>query len=152
MKIDICIPVYKPDDKLRQLIEMLFQQSVSVNKIILYNTGEENFLSWIKTYAPDFSEKYQNIEVHHITRLEFDHGRSRNQARCYCDADTDIIVYMTQDAVPANQEMLSALVKPLMESAADISYARQIPAPDSDVAECFTRAFNYPDKTSIKSK
>jgi rhamnosyltransferase len=43
-------------------------------------------------------------------------------------------------------------VKPLMESAADISYARQIPAPDSDVAECFTRAFNYPDKTSIKSK
>lgn len=152
LKIDVCIPVFKPDDKLRRLLEMLYKQSIPVNKIILYNTGEEDFFAWVKTYVPDFKEKYPDIVVHHISPAEFDHGRSRNQARGYCDADTDVIVYMTQDAIPADDEMLSALVKPLTEQQADISYARQLPAIDSDVAECFTRVFNYPEEACVKGK
>lgn len=152
LKIDICIPTCKPDDKLLQLIEMLAIQSISVNKVILYNTGENDFSLWKEAYIPDLADKYPSIEVHHILPSEFDHGRSRNQMRGYCDADTDIIVYMTQDAVPADDNMLSALIEPLKRGYADISYARQIPAGNSDIAECFTRTFNYPDESCIKSK
>ncbi len=152
MKIDVCIPVFKPDDKLLHLIEMLNKQSFSVNKVILLNTEEAYFQSWIDTYAPDFSASHRNVLVHHITQEEFDHGRTRNQARSFCDADTEIIVYMTQDAIPADAQMIAALVEPLMEHDADISYARQIPAEKADVAECFTRAFNYPDQSQMKQK
>jgi len=152
LKIDICIPTFRPDEKLKQLIEKLEQQRTPVNKIILYHTDERATDDFVLQFGPDFLKKHPVVEIHHISINEFDHGGTRNKSKSHCDKDTDIVIFMTQDAIPADEYLTEKLVEPLANGVADISYARQIPAVDSDIAECFTRDFNYPVVDAIKSK
>jgi len=151
LKIDICIPTFRPDEKLRQLIEKLEQQRTPVNKIILYHTDDTTD-GFALQFGSDFLKKHPLVEIYHIAINEFDHGGTRNKAKSHCDKDTNIVIFMTQDAIPVDKYLTEKLVEPLISGKADIAYARQLPALDSDVAECFTREFNYPAKDAIKSK
>ena len=68
-------------------------------------------------------------------------------------SDADVVVFMTQDAVPANARLIEALVRPLEEyEKVSVSYARQLPARDCDFIERYTRTFNYPAESRIKGK
>lgn len=58
---------------------------------------------------------------------------------------------MTQDALPANKEMLEALIKPLEDEKIALVYARQMPRKDSRITEKFIRNFNYPPENKRKS-
>lgn len=142
MKADVIIPVYKPDERLRVLLERLRKQSVQPEKIILMNTEE-------KFFDPKCCEGISGIEVHHITKEEFDHGRTRHEGTAYSDAD--VLVYMTQDAMPKDTHLLEELLRPLEEGKASASYARQLPAPDCREVERYTRSFNYPEESRIKT-
>ena len=51
------------------------------------------------------------MEVHHLTKEEFDHGGTR--ARAAELSDSDVMVFMTQDAMPADRELLAELLKAL---------------------------------------
>lgn len=51
----------------------------------------------------------ENLEVHHISKAEFDHGGTRNQGVSYSEAD--VIVLMTDDAVPEDDHLIANLVK-----------------------------------------
>ena len=64
----------------------------------------------------------------------------------------DIFVCMTQDAIPENDQLRQKLVEALTEQD-DIAaaYARQLPLPDCREIEKYTRRFNYPDKSTVKS-
>ena len=48
MKIDVIIPIYKPDEGLFTLLDRLLEQSVPIHRIILMNTGREYFDALIK--------------------------------------------------------------------------------------------------------
>ena len=144
--VDIIIPTYKPGEEFVSLIEALEGQSIKPNKIIVMNTEEKYFESLKYFEAPKYGKaplnKYSNIEVHHLSLREFDHGRTRN--RGVQKSRAPYFVCMTQDALPADEYLLENLLKPLLEGSAQISYARQLPRADCDEIERFTRAFNYP--------
>ncbi len=144
--IDIIIPVYKPGKELFALIEMLNQQSVPVNNIILMNTEEKYFEQL--TYGARFMEKQKNIKIFHLSKREFDHGRTRHVG--VQKSKADIFVMMTQDAIPADEYLLENLIKNLKDEVA-VSYARQLATEESSVLERFTRQFNYPEKSAVKS-
>ena len=146
--IDIIIPAYKPDDKFRKLIEMLEKQTVSVNKIIVINTEEKYMDAFCA--GTRFLSEHKKLSVHHISQREFDHGKSRNMGAKRSDAD--IFVFMTQDAVPANEYLLEKLVAPLKDESVACSYARQLPDAGSTMTEKLTREFNYPANGRVKSK
>lgn len=148
MLIDIIIPAYKPDDKFKKLIEMLEKQTVSVNKIIVINTEEKYMDSFCA--GTRFLSEHKKLSVHHISQREFDHGKSRNLGAKKSEAD--ILVFMTQDAVPANELMLEKLIAPLEDEGVACSYARQLPDADSTMTEKLTREFNYPAIGRVKSK
>jgi len=142
MRADVIIPVYKPDERLRVLLERLRRQSVQPDKIILMNTEE-------KYFEPECCEGIKGVEVHHITKEDFDHGRTRHEASAYSDAD--VLVFMTQDAMPKDSHLLEELLRPLKEGKAAASYARQLPAADCREVERYTRSFNYPEESRIKT-
>ena len=146
--IDIIIPAYKPDEKFRKLIEMLEKQTVCVNKIIVINTEEKYMDAFCA--GTRFLSEHKNLSVHHISRKEFDHGKSRNLGAKKSEAD--ILVFMTQDAVPANEFLLERLIAPLKDENVACSYARQLPKADSTMTEKLTREFNYPAEGKVKSK
>ena len=147
MKIDVIIPVYKPDKNFLQLIEKLETQTVSVNRIILMNT-EEKYFSQLY-YGTRFAKQYHNIDVYHLSKKEFNHGKTRRQG--VKKSDADVFVMMTQDAMPQDEYLLEKLLKCLEQEDVAAAYARQLPAPDSTPVESYMRSFNYPEKSEVKS-
>ena len=147
-KIDIIIPTYKPDRKFLTLIERLEHQSVPINRILVINTEQKYFDRLI--YGTSFRKDYHNVIVKHISKREFDHGKTRN--RCVQQSDADFFVMMTDDAVPADKHLVEELLKQVHRDGVAVAYARQLAGKDSSEAEKFTRKFNYPDKSVVKTK
>ena len=54
------------------------------------------------------SEPYQ-IEIIHIRPEDFDHGGTRNMGASISYAD--IVLYMTQDAIPADEHLIEKFAK-----------------------------------------
>ena len=144
MKIDVIIPTYKPEKEFAELIHRLQQQTYAIRKIIIINTETGIFPEKLET------EPYP-IEVIHIKPKDFDHGGTRNMGASISKAD--IILYITQDAMPADEHLIEEFIK-VFEAHSDIgvAYGRQLPKNDCNIIERFTRRFNYPEKSRIKSK
>ncbi len=178
MKIDVIIPVYRPGRELFRLLDRLKEQTMPVHKIILMNTEKRYFEELIDREGTNFAETYDNAEVRHLSRREFNHGGTRHRAVQYSKAD--IFVLMTQDAMPADKYLIERLTAQLREgieqereAAEDLAgavcgkaseqtaegrrlrvaaaYARQLPGKDSSEAERISRYFNYPGESRIKT-
>lgn len=142
VKVDVIIPVYKPDKKFEILLKRLQEQECRPNRIIVMNTEEKY---WMKEW-----EKCPFLEVHHLEKKDFDHGGTRKKAATLSDAD--IMVFMTQDALPADKSLIANLIQPFSENEnIGASYARQLPLPDCSYLERYTRSFNYPEKSVVKT-
>ncbi|MCD7836819.1 MAG: glycosyltransferase family 2 protein [Lachnospiraceae bacterium] len=151
MEIDVIIPLYKPGRELFRLLDMLSRQTVHIRRIILMNTEEKYFEQLV--YGNRSLEKYKNIiEVSHLSKREFDHGRTRRTA--VKKSSADIFVMMTQDAVPCDETLIEKLTAPFINDAGGrlaVTYARQLADENSSVLERFTRRFNYPENSCVKS-
>lgn len=93
--------------------------------------------------------KKMGVDTLIIPRENYNHGLTREQARKHLN--TDIIVMMTPDAYLTNSSSLSALITPLIEVRASIAYAKQIPHKNATYMEQFSRTFNYPEHSQIRS-
>lgn len=143
LTVDVLIPVYRPGRKLEVLLNKLREQSYPIRRMILMNTEERYF-------PKDLEGKYENMEIHHLSKPEFDHGGTRDRGIRMSDAD--VVVCMTQDAVPADEFLIENLMKPFSDSGVWAAYARQLPAKDCREVEKYTRSFNYPEKSRIKGE
>lgn len=144
LRTDVIIPAYRPGEEFEKLLERLSAQKYPINKILVMNT-EKKF--WKETWE----QEYPLVEVRHLTKEEFDHGGTRRQAAELSDAE--ILVFMTQDAMPADRELIGALVGALAENPqAGAAYARQLPKKDCRFLEKYTRSFNYPEQSCLKTE
>lgn len=63
----------------------------------------------------------------------------------------DFMIFMTQDALPADEYLVEHLLKPLeADEKVGAAYARQLPKQDCRFIECYTRSFNYPSVSFVK--
>lgn len=142
IKVDVIIPAYRPGKEFFTLIERLTKQTFAIHRIIVMNTEE-------RLWNKEVEKEFPVIEVHHLKKEEFDHGDTRARAAEFSDAD--IMVFMTQDAVPADKYLIENLVKALMqEKMTGAAYARQLPNTECSFVEQYTRSFNYPETSVVK--
>lgn len=141
-KIEVIIPVYKPDREFEKLIFRLKKQTRLPDRIHVINTVADRF-------PAKFCEE-QGIHVTHIEKADFDHGGTRDMGMRQSDAD--IVVFMTQDAVPADRFLIEHLMAPFEREDVGAAYARQLPRKDCHIIERYTRSFNYPEKSRLKGK
>ncbi|MBD5135788.1 MAG: glycosyltransferase family 2 protein [Lachnospiraceae bacterium] len=143
LTVDVVIPTFKPDKRLHKILQRLMKQTYPIEKIIIINTE--------KQYVNEDDYSYvDKIEFHHIRQEEFNHGGTRNMGVSL--SDSDLVLLMTQDAVPATKYMVENLVRPFEEdNDVAVTYGRQLPASDCGMAEAYTRKFNYPDYDIIKT-
>ena len=144
MKIDVIIPTYKPGKEFEKLIGRLQKQEYPIHKIIIINTRTDIF-------PDELDRSNYEIEITHIEPDQFDHGGTRNMGAGMSDAD--IVVYMTQDAIPVDEKLIGTFAK-IFEENQDIgiAYGRQLPREECNIIERYTRRFNYPEKSLIKTK
>lgn len=143
MTVTVIIPTYKPGASFRRLMKKLSTQTYPIEKIIIMNTEKQY---WKDALIQDVRQ----AEVHHITKAEFDHGKTRAMGAAM--AKSDILVYFTQDAVPADDLVVEHLVRAFQDESVGAAYGRQLPNPDCKFIEAYTRGFNYPKNSSVKRK
>lgn len=141
--VNAIIPTFRPDARFRKLMVMLKKQTYPVQKILIMNTEESLFPGL------DY-DKIPGVELYHLKESEFDHGGTRDRAAGF--ADGDLLCFFTQDAVPENEKLIQNLVKAFEDPDVEAAYARQLPAPGCRIIEQYTRSFNYPAESVVKSK
>jgi len=148
MKIDLIVITYKPDKRFLEMIQSMSKQTTPINKIIIYNT-EQKYFDRI-AYSAKFSSDYKNAEVHHISRREFDNGKTRNQAvKC---SDADYFIMMTQDAIPKSEELVEKLVNAIeQDPEIAVAYARQLEYDDSPEYAKYIMRYFFPADSYIRT-
>ncbi len=149
MTVDLIIPTYNPDRSFLELIDKMDAQTVRPSKIVITNTEQKYFDRLI--FSTSFTTEHKNADIRHISKREFDHGRTRNESVKRSDAD--YFLMMTQDAMPVDDKLIERLLSVFKKDpTVAVAYARQVPRDDATEAEKFTRSFNYPKQSALHSE
>lgn len=143
LTVTVIIPTYRPDERFRRLLKRLDRQTERPERILILNT-EEAYFRW------EDVEGIPNVSVLHIEKSQFDHGGTRDLGARM--SDTDLIVFMTMDAVPADRFLLERLKAPFADPRVCVSYARQLPDKHCGELEAYARGFNYGAESCVKTR
>ena len=142
--IKVVIPTLNPGAGFLSLAEALnAQEGISPRDVLVVDSSSDDDTV---TLAKSFG-----FSIRVIPRKSFSHGKTRKEAAE--SLDTDIVVFMTQDALPTAKDSVWRLCRPLMENdKTAVSYGRQIATEKSGPLEHHARLFNYPYESRLKTK
>jgi GT2 family glycosyltransferase len=89
------------------------------------------------------------FEIVRIDRSEFNHGGTRQWAVEYL-SDCEIVIFLTQDAIPASTESIAEIVRCFDDTSVAVAYGRQLPHQGAAAIESHARVFNYGPRTFKK--
>ena len=148
--VDVIIPVYQPGKEFLQLLQRLDQQTQKPDRVFLVNTEKSYWDLFAEKAGDRLSPLLSDASLWHITKDEFDHAGSRNDAASRSQAD--LLLFMTMDALPADKKLIENLVASFEDKKVAVAYARQLAKKGATQLEKMTRAFNYPEEGRIKSE
>lgn len=140
--ISIIIPTYNAADYIEKLLISLSNQTFKDYELIIIDSSS-------KDKTVEIAKKF----THHVVLIpqnEFDHGGTRAKAAQI--ANGDILVYLTQDALPSDECAIENLVKVFVNKEIAAAYGRQLSYEDTNLFGMHLREFNYPDQTVIKTR
>ncbi|OMF30844.1 glycosyl transferase family 2 [Paenibacillus sp. FSL H8-0548] len=141
-KVSVIIPTLNAGTELKELLERLQRQSEPPFEIIVIDSCSVDG-------TPELARE-AGAQVMTVERAEFDHGGTRNRAAM--QAHGDILLFMTQDALPYDDRLIEELTKPLIDGEkVAYAYARQLAKPEANVLEQLVRQYNYPSQSELKS-
>ncbi|MBN2980684.1 glycosyltransferase family 2 protein [Cohnella algarum] len=142
MQISVIIPTLNAERYLPALLDRLHRQTVKAHEIIVVDSDSGD-----RTVA---IARENGAKVLQIPKERFDHGGTRNMAAS--KASGDVLVFLTQDALPEDDRLLEALTRPLAEHPEVSSVCgRQVARPGAAVLERMTAELNYPPEPQHKS-
>lgn len=131
-----------------------------------YNGGKiwKEVITSIKRYAPqnlyvlviDSNSKDDTaanalaagFDVDTINGADFNHGGTRNIAVEKAQHEHDIIIFMTQDAIP-QQDFIINIIDAFKDEKVACAYGRQLPHVDANPLASHARYYNYPTKDYV---
>ncbi len=142
LSVSIIIPTIEAEKDLDTLLSALMSQNYPIEEILVIDSSSKDNTSKI-------CRKYNVVNFVVIPREEFDHGRTRDMA--LRRSRGEVAVFLTQDAVPADNSFLGNLIVPLNDNNVAVSVGRQLPKPDATRREALVRTFNYPAVSRVHS-
>jgi len=104
----IFIPTYYGEDYLDELLHQVFSQKVDFTyEVLVYDTSSKDATPQI---IEKYAQQHKNLRYKTISKAEYGHGKTRRDAAY--DAKGEIIVYLSQDAIPAHEKWLYEMVNP----------------------------------------
>jgi rhamnosyltransferase len=142
MQISIIIPTKNAGDEFDNCLRSIFTQKTKYSfEVIVIDSGStDNTLDFIAQYP---------VRLIKIKPEEFGHGKTRNfGARL---AKGKYLVYLTQDAIPANEKWLDHLLCDIVsDDELAGAYSRNIPKSNCDPSEARYIVQAWGDKKKIK--
>jgi rhamnosyltransferase len=142
MRVVLIIPTYNAAQHWRSLHAGIRRQSLVPDQVIIIDSSS--------TDGTRAQARAAGFTVVEISRREFSHGGSRQAAALHAP-DADILVYLTQDAIPHGTESFRTLVNAFRDPEVGAAYGRQLPRPNADAIETHARLFNYPPASQLRS-
>lgn len=122
-----------------EMVEALSRQTLQPDELIVFDTNSGD--------GTDQTFAVAGARVFEVSEDSFHHASTRNRAAELAVGET--LVFLTQDAIPANEKTLELLVAPLAGGTADATFARHMPRPTASPLERFARLTNYPNSSRL---
>ncbi|NCB98550.1 MAG: glycosyltransferase family 2 protein [Bacteroidia bacterium] len=142
MNVSVIIPCLNAASMLEALVVSLRGQTRVPDEILVVDSDSTDG-------TPRLAQD-MGCTVLAIARRDFNHGGTRNLASRH--ARGDILVFMTQDALPVDSHFLEQLLDPILSGTVTACFARQVPYPNATLSEEYARAFNYPPVSQIRTQ
>jgi rhamnosyltransferase len=120
--VTISIPSFNGEEFIRQVLEAIFAQKTELDyEVLVIDSGSnERTLEIIRGFP--------KVRLHQIPNKEFGHGRTRNLAASM--ADSEFVVYLTDDSVPSHDKWLDYMIEPFsIDQNIGCVFGKQIPRP-----------------------
>ena len=143
MTVSVIVPTLNAENEITELLQKLSRQTVKADEIIIVDSASDDNTVALAKACPD-------VRVLEIERHEFDHGGTRDLA--LRASKGDFVIFLTQDAVPADDRLLENLLKPFEDRLVAGVSGRQLPKADAKPYERLVREFNYPAKSFTRTK
>ena len=143
MTVSVIVPTLNAENEITELLQKLSRQTVNADEIIIVDSASDDNTVALAKACPD-------VRVLEIERHEFDHGGTRDLA--LRASKGDFVIFLTQDAVPADDRLLENLLKPFEDRLVAGVSGRQLPKADAKPYERLIREFNYPAKSFTRTK
>lgn len=140
--LQVIIPIYHPDKKFIELLNMLKKQSIPDIPVLIIDSGSDK--EWCK------AAQGLNWQLKAIDSKDFNHGGTRQMGIDMCPGK-EIIVFLTQDAILADEYSVENLVRAFDDISVGCAYGRQLPHKDANVFAAFARLHNYPAQSYVRS-
>lgn len=137
----IVLLTYNGEKYLRQALEMIQRQKLQPLEVLAFDSESDDS-------TPDILQEFE-IRTHKVKRSEFSHPGTRNLAAASCSGK--YVVFLTQDAVPADSCWLDCLIQPFKEfTNVAGTFSRQIPRPGTSLLEANDLQQDFPRERFVK--
>lgn len=143
MKAYIAIPTFNGSDVWKQAARNIKKYSPNGILVQIIDSGSKD-----ETVEVALSNGFK---VYSINPADFNHGGTRNLAVELHKDEYDIVIFLTQDAIPEPdfyEKIVNVFNNPLVSCA----YGRQLPHYNANPISQHARYFNYPRSSYISSK
>lgn len=140
MKCFIAIPTYNGGALWRDTVNKIKEYSPADIFVQVIDSGS-------KDNTVDIAQK-AGFNVISINSNEFNHGDTRNKAVYTQIHDFDVVIFLTQDAIP-NAGFIENILEVFSDELIACAYGRQLPHTDASPIAKHARKFNYPETSHI---
>jgi rhamnosyltransferase len=136
----LCIPTLNAGAHAAIVATAIATQTLQPDTFLVIDSGSDD--GTVDTFSR------AGARIHSINRREFNHGGTR-QLGVDMLSDADLVIFLTQDAVPADPNAFERLNRCFDEPGVGAAFGRQLPRPGAGNIEAHARLFNYPDASRV---
>ena len=139
-EVTVIVPTYNAGNEFNIFCRTLQKQTANIKEVIVVDSSSADDTVRIAQHA--------GFTVKVIDSCEFGHGKTRQMALEM--AETNIVCFMTQDALLAEEDSIEKLIAFLLrDDSLGAVYGRQLPYPHTGALGAFARIYNYPNTSFI---
>ncbi len=141
MSVCLIVPTLNPGPLWPQWVAAVQLQLPKVNVLVVDSSSND---------GTDFATT-PACRIIRVSAAEFNHGGTRNIALQHVPYGTEVVVFMTQDALLATHDAVYRLLSAFADPSVACAYGRQLPHIDATPLAAHARVFNYPSTSRLLS-
>ena len=137
--VSVLMPTWQGMEFLERVVSALASQQLDIpwDFRAIDSGSTDGTWEFLGERAASFPVPFERERIHQV---EFDHGDTRNLLAARSRGD--LLVFLTQDAIPVGTDWLAKLVRNFDDDAVGAAYCRNLPRPDADL---LTKVFSEQD-------
>jgi rhamnosyltransferase len=141
-RVAVIIPTFNAAQYWPALSGGILAQTLVPDKVIVIDSSSSDGTAELA--------RKNGFTVVEISPREFNHGGTRQMGAEFAE-NADVLIYLTQDAVPIGTNAFANLVRSFEDAEIGAAYGRQLPREGASPIEAHSRHFSYPSTSLVRS-